>query len=159
MAIMKGEALATVAVAAVVIAIGAVPIWAGVSLIREHFAHGSAATWASADVVSAERLWLRELISPFKRERWEVTYEFKTAKGAVVRSTGSYTQSRATTKPEPGRKLRVVYRPDDPASGYLEDVHRLFDAAWYTGLGLFIWLAAGVFVWVGTRPARRKPPE
>ena len=153
---MKVDALATVAVAAVVIAIGAVPIWAGVALIREHFAHGSAATWASADVISAERLWLRELISPFKRERWEVTYEFKTAKGAVVRSTGSYTQMRVLTNPEPGRKLRAVYRPDDPASGYLEDTHRLFDTAWYIGLGLFIWLAAGVFVWVGNHASAKK---
>lgn len=156
MAAMKVDALATVAVAAVVIAIGAVPIWAGVSLIREHLAHGSAATWASADVISAERLWLRELVSPFKRDRWEVTYEFKTAKGAVVRSTGSYTQMRVLTKPEPGTKLRVVYRPDDPASGYLEDMHRLFDAAWYVGLGLFIWLAAGVFVWVGNQASAKK---
>lgn len=158
MAIMKADALATVAVAAVVVAIGAVPIWAGVSLVRERIALGSDATWASADVVSAERLWLRELISPFKRERWEVTYEFKTAKGAVVRSTGSYTQMRVLTKLEPGSKLRVAYRPDDPASGYLEDTHRLFDTAWYVGLGLFIWFVAGAFVWWETRPSRSKPP-
>jgi hypothetical protein len=155
MAIMKGETLASVAVAAVVVAIGAVPIVAGVSLIHERIAHSSS-TSASADVVSAERLWLRELVTPFKRERWEVTYEFRTAKGAVVRSSGSYSQSRATTKPEPGRKLRVVYRPDDPTSGYLEDPHRLFDVAWYIGLGLFIWLAAGVFVWVGNQARAKK---
>ncbi|MBI4206441.1 MAG: DUF3592 domain-containing protein [Betaproteobacteria bacterium] len=153
---MKLEALATAVVAAIVVAIGAVPIYAGGSLIYERIAYGSAASSASADVVSADRLWLRELISPFKRERWEVTYEFKTAKGAVVRSTGIYTQSTATTKPEPGRKLRVLYLPDDPTSSYLEDQHKLFDAVWYIGLGLFVWFVAGGFVWWEIRQARKK---
>ena len=144
---MSIEKLATTVVAALVVAIGAVPIYAGGSLIYERIAYGSAAASASADVVSADRLWLRELISPFKRERWEVTYEFKSAKGAVVRSTGIYSQSRASTKPEPGTKLRVVYLPDDPTSSYVEDPHKLFDAVWYIGLGLFIWFVAGSLVW------------
>ena len=153
---MKLEAQATALVTAILVVLGAVPIYAGGSLIYERIAYGSAAIWASADVVSADRLWLRELISPFKRERWKVTYEFKTAKGAVVRSAGIYTQSTASTKPEPGRKLRVLYLPDDPASSYLEDPHKLFDAVWYIGAGLFIWLVAGVFVWREIRRARRK---
>ena len=153
---MKRDALVTAVVAAIVVAIGAVPIYAGWSLIHERIAYGSAASPASADVVSAERLWLRELISPFKRGRWEVTYEFKTAKGAVVRSSGIYTQSTAMTKPEPGTKLRVRYLPEDPASSTLEDQHKLFDAVWYIGLGLFIWFVAGGLVWWEIRQAQKK---
>jgi len=140
-----------------VVAIGAVPIYAGGSLIYERIAYGSAASSASANVVSADRLWLRELISPIrKREIWKVTYEFKTAKGAVVRSTGIYMQSTASTKPEPGRILRVLYLPDDPTSSYLEDQQKLFDAVWYIGVGLFIWFVAGSFVWWEIRQARKK---
>ena len=153
---MSIEKLATTVVAALVVAIGAVPICAGGSLIYERIAYGSAAASASADVVSADRLWLLELISPSKRERWEVTYEFKTAKGVAVRSTGIYTQSTASTNPEPGRILRVLYVPDDPTSSYLEDLHKLFDAGWYIGLGLFIWFVAGSFVWWEIRQARKR---
>lgn len=154
---MNREALATAVVAAIVVAIGAVPIYAGGSLLYERIALGSAASSASADVVSAERLWLRELISPIrKREIWKVAYEFKTAKGAVVRSTGIYMQNSAMARPEAGRKLRVLYPPDDPASSYLEDLHKLFDAVWYAGIGLFIWFVAGGFVWWEIRQARRK---
>ena len=153
---MKRDALATALVAAVVVAIGAVPLYAGGSLIYERIAYGSAASPASADIVSADRLWLRELISPFKRGRWEVTYEFKTAKGAAVRSTGIYTQSTAMTKPEPGTKLRVRYLPEDPASSTLEDPHKLFDAAWYVGLGLFIWFVAGGLVRWEIRQVQKK---
>ena len=158
---MKREALTTAELAAILVtiglvAIGAVPIYAGGSLIYERIAYGSAASPASADVVSADRLWLRELISPFKRGRWEVTYEFKTAKGAVVRSTGIYTQSTAMTKPEPGRKVRVLYLPEDPSSSTLEDQHKLFDAVWYVGLGLFVWFVAGGLVWWEIRQAQKK---
>ena len=154
---MKTEALATAVVAAIVFAIGTVPIYAGGSLIYERIAYGGAASPASADVVSADRLWLRELISPIrKREIWEVVYEFKTAKGAAVRSTGIYMQSTAMAKPEPGRKLRVLYLPDDPTSSTLEDPHKLFDAVWYVGLGLFIWFVAGGFVWWEIRQARKQ---
>ncbi len=153
---MKLEARASALVAAILIALGAVPIYLGSSLVYERIAYGSAATRASADVVSANRLWLRELISPFKRERWEVAYEFRTATGAVVRSTGIYTQSTASTKPEPGRKLRVLYLPGDPASSYLEDPHKMFDAIVYIGVGLFTWLVASVFVWREIRRSRRK---
>jgi len=154
---MKRDALATALVAAVVVAIGAVPLYAGGSLIYERIAYSSAASPASADVVSADRLWLRELISPIrKREIWQVAYEFKTAKGAVVRSTGIYTQSTAMTKPEPGTKLRVRYLPEDPASSTLEDPHKLFDAAWYVGLGLFIWFVAGGLVRWEIRQVQKK---
>lgn len=154
---MKRDALATAVVAAIVVAIGAVPIYAGGSLIYERIAYGSAASSASADVVSADRLWLRELISPIrKRDIWEVAYEFKTAKGAVVRSTGIYMQMSTMARPEPGRKLRVLYLPDDPTSSYLEDQHKLFEAVWYFGLGLFIWFVAGGFVWWEIRQARKK---
>ena len=140
--------LATAAVVAAVFAIGAVVIYTGGSIIYERIAFDSAATSASATVVSAERLWLRELISPFrKRERWEVTYEFKTTTGMVVRATGGYTQSTAIAKPEPGRKLRAYYLAEDPTSSYLEDPYKLFDAAWYIGLGLFLWCVAGGLVW------------
>ena len=155
---MKRDAPATAVVAAIVVAIGAVPIYAGGSLVYERIAYGSAASSASADVVSADRLWLRELISPSfsRREIWEVAYEFKTAKGAVVRSTGIYTQSTAMTKPEPGTKLRVRYLPEDPASSTLEDPHKLFDAAWYVGLGLFIWFVAGGLVRWEIRQVQKK---
>ncbi|HEX9584443.1 MAG TPA: DUF3592 domain-containing protein [Gammaproteobacteria bacterium] len=154
---MKHDALATAVVTAIVVAIGAVPIYAGGSLIYERIAYGRSGLPANADVVSADRLWLRELISPFRRrEIWEVAYEFKTAQGAVVRATGIYTQSTAISAPEPGRKLRVLYLPDDPTSSYLEDQHKLFDAVWYVGLGLFIWFVAGAFVWWEIRQARKK---
>lgn len=154
---MKRDALATAMVAAVVVAIGAVSIYAGGSLIYGRFAYGSAASSASADVVSADRLWLRELISPIrKRDIWEVAYEFKTAKGAVVRATGIYMQMSTMAKPEPGRKLRVLYLPDDPSSSYLEDPHKLFDAVWYVGLGLFIWVVAGGLVWWEIQRARKQ---
>lgn len=154
---MQRDALATTVVAAVAVAIGAVPIYAGGSLVHGRVAYGSAASSASADVVSADRLWLRELISPIrKRDIWEVAYEFKTAQGAVVRSTGIYMQSTAMAKPEPGRKLRVLYLPDDPSSSTLEDQHKLFDAVWYVGLGLFIWIVAGGFVWWEVRRARKR---
>jgi hypothetical protein len=154
---MKHDALATAVVAAIVVAIGAVPIYAGGSLIYERIAYGSAASSASADVVSADRLWLRELLSPIrKRDIWEVAYEFKTAQGAVVRATGIYMQMSTMAKPGPGRKLRVLYLPDDPASSYLEDQHKLFDAVWYIGLGLFIWFVAGGFVWWEIRQARKQ---
>ena len=157
---MKREALAAALVAAIVVAIGAVPIYAGGSLIYERSAYGSAASSASADVVSADRLWLRELISPNRKtEIWEVAYEFKTAKGAVVRSTGIYMQRTGMTNPEPGRKLRVLYLPDDPTSSYLEDQHKLFEAVWYIGLGLFIWFVAGGFVWWEIRQARKKAKQ
>ena len=154
----KRDALATALVAAIVVAIGAVPIYAGGSLIYGRIAYGSAASSASADVVSADRLWLRELISPSfsRREIWEVAYEFRTAKGAVVRSSGIYMQSSSFSKPEPGGKLRVLYLPDDPSSSYLEDHHKLFDAVLYVGLGLFIWFVAGSFVWWEIRQARKK---
>jgi hypothetical protein len=155
---MKVETLVTAAVAAVAIAIGAGVIYTGGAIIYERISYGSTATAASADVVSAERLWLRELISPFKgRQRWEVAYEFTTTSGAVVRSTGAYTQDSATTKPEPGRKLRARYLTEDPASSYLEDSHKLFDAAWYIGLGLFIWCVAGGLAWWEMRRPRRNP--
>ena len=154
---MKRDAPVTVIVAAIVVAIGAVALYAGGSLIYGRIAYGNAASSASADVVSADRLWLRELISPIrKREIWKVTYEFKTAQGAVVRSTGIYMQSSTMTKPEPGRKLRVLYLPDDPSSSYLKDQHKLFDAVWYVGLGLFIWFVAGGFVWWEIKQAGKK---
>ncbi len=153
---MNTDARAVAVVAAVVIAIGAVPMYAGGSRIYEHIAYAGAGSAASADVVAAERLWLRELASPFpKRSIWELTYEFKTAQGAVVRSSGIYTQSTAITAPEPGRKLRVLYLPDDPGTNYLEDDYKLLHAAWYVGLGLFLWLVAGAFVWWEIRQARR----
>ena len=151
---MKAEALSTAAAVAIVVAIGAVPIYMGGSLIRERLAYGGGIP-ASADVVSAERLWLRDLISPFKRKIFEVTYEFGTPKGPV-RSTGFYTQSRGFSDLEPGSKLRVLYLPEDPARNYLDDFNKLFDAAWYIGLGLFAWLAAGVFAWLSARRAPRK---
>jgi hypothetical protein len=154
---MKRDALVTAVVVAIVVAIGAVPIYAGGSLIYGRIAYGSGASSASADVVSADRLWLRELLSPIrKRDIWEVAYEFKTAQGAVVRSTGIYIQSTTMAKPEPGRKLRVLYLPDDPTSSYLEDQHKLFDAVWYIGLGLFIWFVAGAFVWWEIKQARKQ---
>lgn len=145
---MKHDALTTVVVAAAVVAIGAAPIYAGWSLIHGRIAYGSTASSASAEVVSAQRLWLRELISPIrKRDIWDVTYEFKTAQGAVLRSTGIYMQMSTMARPEPGRKLRVLYLPSDPTSSYLVDQHKLFEAVWYFGLGLFIWLVAAGSVW------------
>jgi hypothetical protein len=154
---MQRDARTTAVVAAIVVAIGAVALYAGGSLIYGRIAYASAASSASADVVSADRLWLRELISPIrKRDIWEVAYEFKTAQGAVVRSTGIYIQSTTMAKPEPGRKLRVLYLPDDPTSSYLEDQHKLFDAVWYIGLGLFIWFVAGGFVWWEIRKVRKQ---
>jgi Protein of unknown function (DUF3592) len=152
-----GSLLGATIATAMIALIGAVSIYAGGSLIYGRFAYGSAASSASAEVVSAERLWLRELISPFrKRDIWEVAYEFKTAKGAVVHSTGIYMQMSTMARPEPGRKLRVLYLPDDPTSSYLEDPHKLFDAVWYIGLGLFIWFVAGGYVWWEIRQARGK---
>jgi hypothetical protein len=149
--------MATAIVAGITVAVGAVSIYAGGSLIHGRIAYGSAASSASADVVSADRLWLRELISPIrKRDIWEVAYEFKTAQGAVVRATGIYMQMSTMARPEPGRKLRVFYLPDDPTSSYLEDQHKLFEAVWYIGLGLFIWFVAGGFVWWEIRQARKQ---
>jgi len=153
---VSSDARAVAAVAAVVMAIGALPMYAGGSRIYEHIAYAGAGSAASADVVSAERLWLRELVSPFrKRSIWQLTYEFKTAQGAVVRSTGIYTQSTAITAPESGGKLRVLYLPGDPGTNYLEDDYKLLHAAWYVGLGLFLWLVAGLFVWWEVRRPRR----
>lgn len=146
---MKAKGLSIAAAVAVVVAIGAVPIYMGGSLIHERLAYGGGIP-ASADVVSAERLWLRDLMTPFKRSVFEVTYEFRTPKGPV-RSTGIYTQSRTTSDLQPGTKLRVLYLPEDPARNYLDDFNKLFDAAWYIGLGLFAWLAAGGFFWLERR--------
>jgi hypothetical protein len=151
---MKAEALSIAAVVAVVVAIGAVPIYMGGSLIRERLAYGGGIP-ASADVVTAERLWLRDLITPFKRKAFEVTYEFRTPKGPV-RSTGIYTQSSGFSDLRPGSKLQVLYLPEDPARNYLDDYNKLFDAAWYIGLGLLAWLAAGVFAWLSAGRSPRK---
>lgn len=143
---MKLKALSIAAAVVIVVAVGAVPIYVGGSSIQERLAYGDGIQ-ASADVVSADRLWLRDLTTPFKRKSFEVTYEFRTPKGAV-RSTGIYTQSRAISDLEPGRKLRVLYLPEDPARNYLEDSNKLFEAAWYIGLGLLVWLAAGGLAWL-----------
>jgi hypothetical protein len=151
---MKLEALFTALAVAIVVAIGAVPIYVGGSLIHERLAYGGGIP-ASADVVSADRLWLRDLTTPFKRKTFEVTYEFRTPKGPV-RSTGIYTQNRTISDLEPGRKLRVLYLPEDPARNYLEDSNKMFDAAWYIGLGLFAWLAAGGLVWLKAGRSPRK---
>lgn len=146
---MKVEVLPIAAAVAIAVAIGAVPIYVGGSLIHERLACGGGIP-ASADVVSAQRLWLRDLITPFRRSSFEVTYEFRTPKG-LVRSTGIYTQSRTISDLEPGRKLEVLYLPEDPARNCLRDSNKLFDAAWYIGLGLFTWLVAAGFAWLERR--------
>lgn len=163
---MNRDSLSTAVLAAIVVAIGlvalgAVPIYAGGLLLYQRIAYGSAASSATADVVSADRLWVREklrwLTSPGRAQPiWEVTYEFKTAKGAVVRSTGIHVRSRTLTKVEPGTKLRVLFLPEDPASSYINDLDKPFDGVWYLGLGLFIWLVAGLFVYSEIK--RRRGP-
>lgn len=153
----KGDARAIAFVAVVGLVIGAIPGYVGGSMLYERIAYGSAGSPASGEVVGAERLWLRELASPIrKRKLWQLAYEFRTGKGDVVRASGLYVQSTAMADPTPGLKVRVLYLPEDPASSYVDDIHKAWDALWYLGMGLAVWLVVGTFVWWEARRARRK---
>ena len=153
----KGDARAIAFVAVVGLAIGAIPGYVGGSMLYERIAYGSAGSPASGEVVGAERLWLRELASPIrKRKLWQLAYEFRTGKGDVVRASGTYVQSTAMADPAPGLKVRVLYLPEDPALSYVEDAHKAWDALWYLGIGLFVWLVVGAFVWWEIKQARNR---
>lgn len=154
---MTSGARATAFAAAIGMALGAIPLYFGGSMLYERIAYGSAGSPASAEVVEAERLWLRDFTTPFRnREVWRVTYEFKTAKGDVLRSAGTYLQHSAMADPSAGLKVRVLYLADDPASSYLEDAYKTWDGLWYLGLGLFVWFVTSAFVWWEIRQARDK---
>jgi len=151
------DARAIAFVAAMGVALGAIPLYVGGSMLYERIAYGSAGSPSSAEVVEAERLWLRDFTTPFRnREVWRVTYEFRTAKGEVMRSAGTYIQHRASADPSAGLKVRVLYLADDPASSYLEDAYKTWDGLWYLGLGLFVWFVIGAFVWWEIKQARNK---
>lgn len=157
MLLRKSDARAVIFVAAIGVALGAIPGYVGGSMLYERIAYGSAGSPASGEVVGAERLWLRELASPIrKRKLWQLAYEFRTGKGDVVRASGIYMQSTAMADPAPGLKVRVLYLPEDPASSYVEDAHKAWDALWYLGIGLFVWLVVGAFVWWEIKQARNR---
>jgi hypothetical protein len=151
------DARAIAFVAAVGVALGAIPLYVGGSMLYERVAYGSAGSPASGEVVGTERLWLRELASPIrKRKLWRLAYEFRTGKGDLVRASGIYMQSTTMADPAPGLKVRVLYLPEDPASSYVEDAHKAWDALWFLGIGVFVWFVIGAFVWWEIKQARNK---
>lgn len=157
MLLKSADARAMAFVAAAGIVLGAIPAWFGGSMLYERIAYGAAGLPASGEVLAAERLWLRDFTTPLSKGKvWRLSYEFRTGKGELVRSSGTYVQSRAMADASPGLKVRVLYLGDDPASSYLEDNHKAWDGLWYLGLGLFVWFVVGGFVWWEIRQARDK---
>lgn len=137
---------ATIALVAGVV--GGVPIFMGASAIVERIAYSKSGLAAEAVVLQSERRWLRELASPIRRRQfYSITYEFRTANGALVQARGTYTQSSGFSAPEAGRKIRVYYLPDDPGSSYVVDQDTLFDAVLFVGFGFLVWGGSAWYAW------------
>jgi hypothetical protein len=157
---MTAGARASAIVAAIGIALGAIGVYLGGSMLYERIAYGSAGVSSSGEVRHAERLWLRELVTPFgKRKLWRIAYEFRTGKGELVSASGTYIQSTAMADAGPGYKVRVLYMSDDPSSSYVEDAWKTWDGLLYLGIGLFVWFVVGAFVWWEIKQARRRGQE
>jgi len=153
----SADARAMAFVAAVGVALGAIPAWFGGAMLYERIAYGAAGLPASGEVLEAERLWLRDFTTPLSKGKvWRLSYEFRTGKGELMRSSDTYIQHRAMADASPGLKVRVLYLADDPASSYLEDAHKAWDALWYLGIGLFVWAVVGAFVWWEIKQARNR---
>ena len=144
--------LAAFLCAAALAAPGAVPAALGGSELVERIQYWRAGSEVQAEVTGVQRLWLRELLSPTRRNVYEVQYRF-TTQGGTVTSTGIYRTSR-TTSLRPGTRIRVSYVAGDPSSNVVDDVFTAFDAFALAAIGLLVWVA-GVFVlWPELNPRR-----